>query len=59
MKKTYIAPLSQTHEFECSGMLALSTTDNGGNSLGSGDFGSEGDFEICSQKKEYWDDTEW
>ena len=59
MKKTYIAPLSQTHEIECKGMLALSTTNNGEDPLGSGDFGEGGDFEICSQKKEYWDDTEW
>ena len=43
-------------------MLALSTINgggSGGNDLGSGDFGESGDFEICTNKKEgYWE-TEW
>lgn len=61
MKKAYIAPSLQTYEFRTDGMLALSVIDggNGGNDLGSGDFGESGDFEICTNKKEgYWE-TEW
>ena len=58
MKKIYMAPVSQSIEVRCDGMLALSLTDNGGSSLGSGDVGESGDFEICSEGKEYWD-TEW
>lgn len=53
-----MAPVSQSIEVRCDGMLALSLTDNGGSSLGSGDVGESGDFEICSEGKEYWD-TEW
>ena len=58
MKKIYMAPVSQSIEVRCDGMLALSLTDNGGNSIGSGDVGENGDFEICSDKKDYWDE-EW
>ncbi len=58
MKKIYMAPVSQSIEVRCDGMLALSLTDNGGSSLGSGDVGEGGNFEICSEEKEYWD-TEW
>lgn len=61
MKKAYIAPSLHTYEFRTDGMLALSLNDGGneGNGLGSGDFGESGDFEICTNKKEgYWE-TEW
>ena len=62
MKKVYIAPIVATYEICTDGMLALSMINNGGNGaqdLGSGDFGEGGDFEICTNKKEgYWD-TEW
>lgn len=62
MKKVYIAPTVAAYEICTDGMLALSTINNGGNGgqdLGSGDFGETGDFEICTNKKEgYWD-TEW
>ena len=53
-----MAPVSQSIEVRCDGMLALSLTDNGGSSIGSGDVGESGDFEICSDKKDYWDE-EW
>lgn len=53
-----MAPVSQSIEVRCDGMLALSLTDNGGNSISSGDVGEGGDFEICSDKKDYWDE-EW
>ncbi|MGM9688556.1 MAG: hypothetical protein ACI3YD_05845 [Alloprevotella sp.] len=56
MKKIYMAPVSQSIEVRCDGMLALSCTDD--TTLGSGDVGESGDFEICSEGKEYWD-TEW
>ena len=49
----------QAHEIEYNGLLALSTTENGGASLGETDFGAEGDYEICTQKKTNWDNTEW
>ena len=61
MKKTYMAPNSAAYEICTDGMLALSTINggNGGQDLGSGDFGNEGDFEICTNKKEgYWD-SQW
>lgn len=62
MKKVYIAPTVATYEICTDGMLALSTINNagtGGEDLGSTDVGSGGDFEICTNKKEgYWD-TEW
>ena len=61
MKKAYIAPSVQTYEFRTDGMLALSVINggNGGADLGSTDFGEEGNFEICTNKKEgYWE-TEW
>ena len=60
MKKVYIAPTLATYEICTDGMLALSATDNGGAPLTSSDFAPEtGDFEICTNKKEgYWD-TEW
>ena len=62
MKKVYIAPIVATYKICTDGMLALSMINNGGNGaqdLGSGDFGEGGDFEICTNKKEgYWD-TEW
>lgn len=59
MKKTYISPFLQAHEIEYNGLLALSTTENGGESLGETDFGEEGEYEICTQKKTNWDNTEW
>ena len=61
MKKTYMAPNSAAYEICTDGMLALSTIDggNGGADLGETDFGESGNFEICTNKKEgYWD-TEW
>ena len=43
-------------------MIALSPINGGGAGgadLGSGDFGESGDFEICTNKKDgYWE-TEW
>ena len=61
MKKVYIAPKVATYEICTDGMLALSTINggNGGQDLGETDFGESGNFEICTNKKEgYWD-TEW
>lgn len=59
MKKAYITPAVSIVDIECSGILALSAIDNGGNPIGGTDI-DDGDFEICSQKKEgYWDDTAW
>ena len=61
MKKVYIAPTVASYEICTDGMLALSTNNdiNGGEGLGETDFGENGDFEICTNKKEgYWD-TEW
>ena len=61
MKKVYIAPTVATYEISTHGMLALSTINggNGGQDLGETDFGESGGFEICTNKKEgYWD-TEW
>lgn len=61
MKKVYIAPTVATYEICTDGMLALSSINggNGGQDLGETDFGGSGDFEICTNKKEgYWD-TEW
>ena len=61
MKKVYIAPTVATYEICTDGMLALSTINggNGGQDLGETDFGEGGGFEICTNKKEgYWD-TEW
>ena len=61
MKKVYIAPTVATYEICTDGMLALSTINggNGGADLGETDFGESGNFEICTNKKEgYWD-TEW
>ena len=61
MKKTYMAPNSAAYEICTDGMLALSTINggNGGQDLGSGDFGESGGFEICTNKKEgYWD-SQW
>ena len=62
MKKVYIAPPVATYEICTDGMLALSMINNGGNGgqdLGSEDFGEKGDFEICTNKKEgYWE-SEW
>ena len=58
MKKTYIAPAVQLYDVDVTEMLSLSLTDNGGSSLGSGDFGEEGGFEYCSDKKGYWE-HEW
>lgn len=62
MKKAYMAPKSAVYEICTNGMLALSLIDNGGGNgedLGSTDFESGGDFEICTNKKdEYWN-KEW
>lgn len=59
MKKAYITPAVSIVDIECSGILALSAIDNGGNPIGGTDI-DDGDFEICSQKKNgYWDDTAW
>ena len=58
MKKTYIAPAVQLYDVDVTEMLALSLTDKGGSSLGSGDFEENGDFEYCSDKKGYWE-HEW
>lgn len=58
MKKKYIAPTVQLYDVDVTEMLALSLTDNGGSSLGSGDFEEGGDFEYCSDKKGYWE-HEW
>ena len=58
MKKTYNAPAVQLSDVDVTEMLALSLTDNGGSSLVSGDFGEEGGFEYCSDKKGYWE-HEW
>ena len=48
----------QLYDVDVTEMLALSLTDYGGSSLGSGDFGEDGDFEYCSDKKGYWE-HEW
>ena len=48
----------QLYDVDVTEMLALSLTDNGGSSLGSGDFEEDGDFEYCSDKKGYWE-HEW
>ena len=58
MKKTYIAPAVQLYDVDVTEMLALSLTDNGDSPLDSGDFGDNGDFEYCSDKKGYWE-HEW
>ena len=61
MKKVYIAPTVATYEICTDGMLALSTSNggNGGADLGETDFGETGGFEICTNKKEgYWD-SQW
>lgn len=62
MKKVYTAPTVATYEICTDGMLALSTINNGGaggQDLGETDFGGSGDFEICTNKKEgYWD-SQW
>ena len=61
MKKVYIAPTVATYEICTDGMLALSMINggNGGQDLGETDFGENGDFEICTNKKEgYWD-SQW
>ena len=61
MKKVYIVPTVATYEICTDGIMALSTINggNGGQDLGSGDFGENGDFEICTNKKEgYWD-SQW
>ena len=52
MKKVYIAPTVATYEICTDGIMALSITNNDGADLGSGDFGENGDFEICTNKKE-------
>ena len=54
MKKAYIAPAVQLYGVGTTEMLALSLHDNGGNALGSGDFGEDGEYEICSDKKDDW-----
>ena len=48
----------QLYDVDVTEMLALSLTDNGGSSLGSGDFEEDGGFEYCSDKKGYWE-HEW
>ena len=63
MKKAYMAPNSAAYEICTNGMLALSLVNRdseSGGDLGSGDFDSErGGFEICTNKKEgYWD-SQW
>ena len=61
MKKVYIAPTVATYEICTDGMLALSTINggNGGQDLGETDFGENGGFEVCTNKKEgYWE-SEW
>ena len=63
MKKVYIAPTLATYEICTDGIMALSKIDNGGaggQDLSSDDFApGTGGFEICTNKKEgYWD-TEW
>lgn len=59
MKKVYIAPTLATYEICTDGIMALSTTDKGnGQALNNSDIES-GAYEICTNKKEgYWD-TEW
>ena len=61
MKKVYIAPTVATYEICTDGIMALSTINggNGGQDLGETDFGETGGFEICTNKKEgYWE-SEW
>ena len=61
MKKVYIAPTVATYEICTDGMLALSPINggNGGQDLGETDFGESGNFEICTNKKDgYWE-SEW
>ena len=62
MKKVYIAPTVVSYEICTDGMLSLSTINNAGNGgqdLGSTDFVNDGDYEICTNKKEgYWD-SQW
>ena len=58
MKKTYIAPAVQRYAVEATQMLALSLESNGGTQLGGSDFGEDGDFEICSERKGEWE-HEW
>lgn len=53
MKKTYIAPASQSLDMRCDGMLALSAK-NPPTDLSEGDFGSDGDYEYNSRKG-YWE----
>ena len=48
----------QLYDVDVTEVLALALTDNGGSSLGSGDFEEGGDFEYCSDKKGYWE-HEW
>ena len=62
MKKVYIVPTVATYEICTDGMLALSTINNGGNGgqdLGETDVGEDGDFEICTNKKEGDGEYEW
>ena len=62
MKKVYIVPTVATYEICTDGIMALSTINNGGaggQDLGETEFGGSGDFEICTNKKEgYWD-SQW
>lgn len=58
MKKAYIAPHLHRYAVATTGVLALSLHDNGGTPLGSSDFAEDGDYEICSDKKDYWA-SEW
>lgn len=51
-----MAPVSQSIEVRCDGMLALSYTDNGGNSVTQEDI-NNGKFEICSDRKNSWNDV--
>ena len=56
MKKVYIAPTVASYEICTDGMLALSKTDDV--TLTKDDFDT-GDYEICTNKKEgYWD-SQW
>ena len=58
MKKVYIAPTLATYEICTDGIMALSATDNGGAPLTQDDIDT-GAFEICTNKKEgYWD-SQW
>ena len=52
MKKVYIAPTVATYEICTDGIMALSTTDKGNGQALTQDDIDNGDYEVCTNKKE-------